>query len=184
MERICSTCAMYIATQMRCARTNAPEMPTNSCGHWAKEAPKCALCGNLFLPPATYLEIEDAYAAICPSCLGHLGKCGTCKASSYCDFQENPIPIPPMIQATRRQGNTIITQTIPNMQRVLATCVASGCKCWHQDDEAKEKWCCRQFGCCGNYDMKDMEIERNEDGHTKIDTVPTDNGDGTETANV
>ena len=157
MEKICSTCAMYIAQQMRCARTQAPELPTNHCGHWTDHVPTCAVCGRLFVPPATYMEVEDAYVVVCPACLEARNTCGMCKAASRCDFQENPIAIPPMIQKTIRRGNQTMTGTVPNPDRIAATCVASGCKCYHKDDE--NEWCCRQFNCCGNYEMKDAKIE-------------------------
>lgn len=160
MEKTCDTCALYVHEQSGCLRTQTTEEPNGTCSHWCKELPICSICGRPFVPPITYLAVEDAYVALCPACLQASGTCGLCKSFTKCDFQENPIAIPPMIQKTVRNGRQIMTGTIPNPDRIAATCVASGCKCYHKDDE--HEWCCRQFGCCGNYEMKDVKIERNE----------------------
>ena len=160
MEKICQTCAMYVQEQQGCVRTKTIEVPNHTCRHWAHQLPTCATCGLAFVPPVNYMLVEDAYITICPSCLNQSGTCGLCKGSARCDFQENPIAIPPLVEKTVRQGNRLITGNIPNPDRIAATCVASGCKCYHKDEE--HEWCCRQFGCCGNYEMKDVKIERNE----------------------
>ena len=160
MEKICNTCAMYIAQQMRCARTQAPELSTNSCGHWCESVPTCSVCGRLYTPPATYINIDEEYVSVCPACFEARNTCGSCKASVRCDFQENPIAIPPMIMKTARRGNQVMSAQVPNPDRITATCVASGCKCYHKDDE--HEWCCRQFGCCGNYEMKEININKGE----------------------
>ena len=157
MEKTCNTCALYVLEQSGCLRTQTIEELTHSCSHWCKELPICSICGNPFVPPITYLAVEDAYVVLCPACLKASGTCGLCKASTKCDFQENPIAIPPMVQATRRQGNMTMTQTVPNPERIKATCM-NGCPCWHDDEEGK--YCCRQFNCCGNYDMK--EVKKND----------------------
>ena len=82
-----------------------------------------------------------------------------------------------MVPMTRRQGNMVMTQTVPNPDRIAATCIASGCKCYHKDE--KHEWCCRQFNCCGNYTMLGVKKEVVHECR-ETDTVPTDNGNGTE----
>ena len=158
MEKICNTCALYIPENSACARTQTIEHPVNSCCHWTNHVPTCSVCGRRFIPPATYMAIDDAYAVLCPSCLKASGTCGLCKYSTKCDFQENPIAIPPMVMKTARRVNQVMTAQVPNPDRIAATCVASGCKCYHKDDE--HEWCCRQFNCCGNYEMKDVKMEK------------------------
>ena len=176
MDKICNTCALYIPEQSGCARTQMIELPDHTCNHWCCEVPTCSVCGRRFIPPVTYLA-DDDYAVICPNCFKARGTCGLCQSNSYCDFQQNPIGIPQMVPITRRQGNMVMTQTVPNPERIKATCIASGCKCYHKDDE--HEWCCRQFGCCGNYTMLGVKKEVVHECR-ETDTVPTDNGNGTE----
>lgn len=159
-EKQCSNCALYILENSGCARTQTIEAPTNSCSHWCEYVPTCSLCGRRFVPPISWFLSGTNLLPLCPSCFNARNTCGTCKSSGYCDFQENPIAIPPMVQATRRQGNMTMTQTVPNPERIKATCM-NGCPCWHEDGE--DKYCCRQFNCCGNYDMRQISIERSDD---------------------
>lgn len=153
-EKQCSTCALYVAEQGGCVRNQTREDPTNCCSHWVDEVPICSVCGRPFVPPKMYLFTEDAYILLCPSCFNGRNKCQTCAHGGYCDFKENPIGIPPMIQQTVRQGNAVMTTQVPNPERIKATCMAN-CKCFC------EEGCNRQCGTCRNYDMKYVKIEKN-----------------------
>ena len=157
MEKLCNTCALYIPEQSGCARTQMIELPDHTCSHWCHEVPTCSVCGRRFVPPITYVVVEDAYIAMCPACFQARNTCGMCKTSTKCDFQENPIAIPPMIMKTIRHGNQTLNTQIRNPDRIAATCIASGCKCYHKDND--DEYCCRQFGRCSNYEMKDFRLK-------------------------
>lgn len=151
MDKKCSTCALYIADKSGCARTQTIENPENCCSHWIEEVPTCSVCHRPFVPPATYYQQGDEYITLCPNCTNSRYSCKLCNHIGYCDFKENPIDLPQMINQTVRQGNATMTMQIPNPERVKATCIAN-CKCYIQDENGAGM-CCRQCGTCGNYCM-------------------------------
>ena len=167
MAKTCSTCAMYVPEQSGCVRTQKIEKPDGYCHHWVDAVPTCAYCGNKFLPPALYVMDGDNPIAMCHKCASARGTCHLCSNLGPCDFETNPIAIPPIIQKTVRQGNQVITAQVPNLERVKATCVASGCRCYHKDEDGQE-YCCRNvFGTCGNYDM----IVPRKDNNDEVSTI-------------
>ena len=149
MDKKCGTCALFIPQNSGCTRTKTIESPEGCCNHWLEELPICEVCGRPFVPPINYLACENGYKIICNICASKRGTCEGCGSSKYCDFKQNPIAIPPTMQKTIRQGNMVASVTVVNIERIKATCIASGCKCYHKDDD--NEWCCRQFGTCGNY---------------------------------
>ena len=157
MDKICETCALYASNQQGCVRTQTRQLPTDNCSSWAKEVPVCESCGGKFVPPITYLMIDETPVVLCPKCASSTNTCAMCKSGGYCDFQENPIGIPPMVQQTIRQGNTTMVGTVPNPERIAATC-ANGCPCWF--DDGTEKFCCRQFNCCANHNLKEFVAKK------------------------
>ena len=152
-NKTCETCRLYSKEHGGCVRTKTLSQPTDSCSHWIDELPVCDVCGQYFIPPITvYYESADATPLlICPNCAVNRGHCKTCVSGGYCDFQENhTVTEPPMIQQTARQGNMIMTKTVPNPARIELTC-KKNCKCYN----AEFNLCSRgNFDTCGNYDMK------------------------------
>lgn len=152
-EKICENCLLYSKEYQCCIRTKTPVVPTDYCSYFTSEIIKCDVCGRAIVTPVTYYTEEDneAITILCFSCTAGRNQCQTCKCGGYCDFKENKeCQLPPMIQQTMRQGNMIISRTVPNMARVEETC-KKNCKCYNS-----ELNCCSRgnFSTCGNYCMK------------------------------
>lgn len=146
IERVCRTCALYDQERGGCLRTQLKQSPTDSCSSWILTVPTCEICGQMFIPPKTYVIEGEHIIKSCPACAGALSTCRTCAYGNNCDFQTNPINIPPVVQKTVRQGNMTMTTTVPNPERIKATCAAN-CGCWDKNDKACNKTC----GTCGKY---------------------------------
>jgi hypothetical protein len=157
-DKTCYDCALFSKEHHACLRTRMAAQSTDHCSHWIAELPVCSLCGRQFMPPATiyYESIESEPLTLCNDCYNHRGHCKTCTAANYCDFKENTTcQLPPMVQQTMRQGNMIMTRTVPNMARVEETC-KKNCKCY----DATNNCCARgNFGTCANYDMRKGDSE-------------------------
>ena len=141
----CDTCALYSKDNGICRRTSLIEAPTHCCSHWCDTIPVCEVCGNQFIPLSTFVLCDNQYRTICQKCCDTLGRCPTCKYGRDCDFETNPIPIPPMVMATKQQGNMIMSSQVPNPERIKRTC-AVNCKCYNETVCNK-----RCFGTCENY---------------------------------
>ena len=156
-DKTCWGCALFSKEHHACLRTRTPALSTDSCSHWISEFPICDVCGQVFLPPATFvIEDNGLITIICPNCDQHRGRCPTCECGGYCDFKENTeCTLPVMIQQTMRQGNMVMSRTVPNLARVEETC-KKNCKCWDA-----ELGCCSRgcFGTCGKYTMKGRKID-------------------------
>ena len=64
-------------------------------------------------------------------------------APAFCSFENDPSPLPKIVQKQVRQGNmTAITQ-VRNPERIEITC-KKDCPCYDPEFE-----CLRQFGTCG-----------------------------------
>lgn len=158
MEKICENCLLHSKEYQCCIRTKTPVVPTDYCSYFASEIIKCDVCGRAIVTPATYYteENNEAITILCSSCMVARNQCQTCEYGSYCDFNENKeCQLPPMIQQTKRQGNMIMSRTVPNMARVEETC-KKNCKCYNS-----ELNCCSRgnFGTCGNYCMNGRKVE-------------------------
>ena len=157
-DKTCYGCALFSKEHGGCLRTRTPELSTGYCSHWISELPICQVCGQMFLPPATFVmeEGSQAITVICHNCDQHRGKCLTCECGGYCDFKENTeCTLPVMIQETVRQGNMIMSHTVPNMARIEETC-KKNCKCWDIDQDCCSRGC---FGTCGKYVMKGKKVD-------------------------
>jgi len=82
---------------------------------------------------------------LCPSCYSKTNTCYMCRSAQTCDFETNPIPIPPIVTKTIRQGPMVMQTQIRNPDRVAETC-AKNCSCYDP-----EKGCLRELGWCSNY---------------------------------
>lgn len=141
----CGNCALYNYEQQGCVRTQLHQQPNDSCSSFIKEIPTCQVCGQMFIPPVNYIVEDGKFITACGACLSGLSTCRTCANGNYCDFQQNPINIPPMVQQTQQQGNMFISQTVVNPERVKATCMKN-CPCWDPIDKACNRNDC---GTCG-----------------------------------
>ena len=157
-DKTCWGCALFSKEHHGCLRTRTPTLSTDSCSHWISELPICDICGQMFLPPATFVmeEGKDSIITICPSCDAGRNKCPTCECGGYCDFKENKeCTLPPAVQQTVRQGNMIMSRTVPNMARIEETC-KKNCKCWNEEENCCSRGC---FGICGKYVMKGRKVD-------------------------
>jgi hypothetical protein len=105
----------------------------------------CDICGNYILDGS---EIIDEQHIICPDCFSRLNTCITCITfESNCDFQSNPINIPPMVTKEVRKGPMVSMCSVQNPERVEKTCKVN-CHCYHD-----EVGCLRQAQhfVCDNY---------------------------------
>ena len=137
----CGNCALYNYEQQCCIRTRLHQNPFDSCSSWIAEVPTCQACGQMFIPPRNYIVENGKIFIVCGSCLAALGTCRSCANGKYCDFQQNPIKIPPMIQQTQWQGNMMVSQTIRNPARIAETC-EKNCTCWDPIDKACNRQDC------------------------------------------
>ena len=145
-KKECGNCALYNYEQQGCVRTQLHQDPSDSCSSFIEEIPTCRICGQMFIPPRNYIVEDGKIFIVCGSCLSGLSTCRTCANGKYCDFQQNPIQIPPMIQQTQQQGNMMVSQTIMNPARIAETC-EKNCPCWDPIDKACNRQDC---GTCGD----------------------------------
>lgn len=149
-QKECRHCALYAADRKLCAISKVPREPEDSCSSFLNEPPQCQICGNRFLPPEFYIPEGQKFVVSCGECAHNLSKCQTCAYGTYCDFQQNPIPLPQMVQIVRREGNMISSQPGPNPARVKETCMKN-CKCFNEETMT----CMRNvWGICGKYEMR------------------------------
>ena len=155
MTNQCSNCALYAADRKQCPLSKIPREPTDVCSSHLSDPPQCDICGNRFLPPEMFVEDGGKYLVACGECAHNLSKCATCASGGYCDFQQNPIPLQPMVQITRREGNMVSSQPGPNPARVKETCMIN-CKCFNEDTMT----CMRNvWGTCGKYELRRMNYD-------------------------
>lgn len=145
-EKNCGRCALYNNEAKGCVRTQQHQESTDYCSSFITEVPICGICGQLFLPPVTYVIEDEKIITACGACSTGLSTCRTCTNAKYCDFQQNPIALPQMVQVTQRQGNMVVQQTITNPERIAATCKVN-CPCWDSTDEVCNR---HTVGTCGN----------------------------------
>jgi hypothetical protein len=149
-QKECRRCALYTADRKLCAISKVPREPEDSCSSFLSEPPRCEICGKHFLPPEFYVEDGGKYITACGQCAHSLSKCQTCAHGTYCDFQQNPMPLPQIVQIVRREGNMISSQPGPNPARVKETCMIN-CKCFNEETMT----CMRNvWGTCGKYEIK------------------------------
>jgi hypothetical protein len=149
-QKECRRCALYAADRKLCAISKVPREPEDSCSSFLSEPPRCQICGNHFLPPEFYIPEGQKFVVSCGECAHNLSKCQTCVSGTYCDFQQNPMPLPQLVQIIRREGNMVSSQPGPNPARVKETCMIN-CKCFNEETMT----CMRNvWGTCGKYEIK------------------------------
>ena len=146
-NKTCGGCALYHKGQGGCLRTQTPTSASESCSHFTTFLPICGICGQKFIPPATYLIEDEVIITACGRCASSTSTCGTCSNSKQCDFQTNPINLPPQIQKQINQGNMTMRTIVKNPARIAETC-EKNCGCW----DPIERVCNRETAStCGNY---------------------------------
>lgn len=168
--KLCKDCSLFKFNNFVCP-IFGPEVKgtTEGCPKY-KDGPiqVCAVCGRPLIDKS-FLNFDlsfENFVEICPDCSAKSGTCALCKATVGCDFQSNPINIPPLVMQTVRQGNAVIQTQVVNPERVKATC-ENGCPCW--DKEEKECWRQHPNQTCGNYESivwslnKDITINESEE---------------------
>lgn len=146
-NKTCNNCALFHKQQEACLRTRTPTSASEFCSHFTNFIPVCDICGQGFIPPATYVIEGDRKIVTCGQCYRALSTCGTCTTNKYCDFQSNPINLPHQVQQQIQRGNMTMMTTVMNPARIAETC-EKNCACWDPVDRA----CNRQTAStCGNY---------------------------------
>ena len=59
----------------------------------------------------------------CLQCTKTLNGCGSCKNQFYCDFKQNPVPIPKATIVKRKEEPILINEKIPNPKRIKAAVI-------------------------------------------------------------
>ena len=149
MIKYCKTCALANLKLLKCRRFGHDINPNEDfCSKHCNEIPVCAICGQEMLKENSILDFKngDHIRTICQQCNELLSTCTLCRHGQKCAYDDDPSPIPKLIQKQVRQGPMIsVTQEI-NPERVAITC-AKGCTCYDP-----ENGCLRQYNTCGKCD--------------------------------
>lgn len=141
----CGDCALYASGLCRMTGLTV-NAETDYCSKCVFSLQTCDLCGQETLNVIYDITNPDKILKVCQSCSEKSGTCATCKHGAHCAFNEDPSPLPKMIQKQIRQGNATMITQIPNPDRIAITCKKS-CPCFNEEFN-----CCRQFNTCENYE--------------------------------
>ena len=146
MVKYCKSCALANLKLLKCRRFGHDINPNEDfCSKHCNEIPVCAICGQEMLKENSILDFKNGeyFRTICQKCNELLSTCTLCRNGQRCAYDDDPSPIPKLIQKQVRQGPMIsVTQEI-NPERVAITC-AKGCACYDP-----ENGCLRQYNTCG-----------------------------------
>ena len=142
-KKFCATCGLRHPKTPKCQLTGSTiNLNKDFCSHHTNYLDKCSLCGNFIPSPAAILQDGRV---LCASCASSSGTCARCSNSTYCAFEQDPSPIPKVIQKEIRQGNIISVTQVRNPERVRITC-QNNCPCF-----SEEFSCLREYGTCGKH---------------------------------
>lgn len=146
MVKYCKSCALANLKLLKCRRFGHDINPNEDfCSKHCNEIPVCAICGQEMLKENSILDFKNGeyFRTVCQKCSELLSTCALCRNGQKCAYDDDPSPIPKLIQKQVRQGPMIsVTQEI-NPERVAITC-AKGCTCYDP-----ENGCLRQYNTCG-----------------------------------
>ena len=145
----CGQCALRTQDGGHCGITGmAIDPAVDYCSKGVISPHQCELCGRFIIGSSFLEEVNGIWHEFCGGCQQKMGTCHMCDHARQCRFEQDPSPIPKMVQKQIRQGNMVAMTTVPNPERIAALCV--GCHCYD-----KESWCWRQAEgqTCGNYKM-------------------------------
>lgn len=113
----------------------------------------CAMCGTPLMG-STLVYDAELHNIYCLKCAPYIRTCQNCKDGAYCDFETNPSPLPKQVQATKRMGNTTMSQVINNPERIKITC-ENGCPCYSAELGCAKQFCMNDRFCPnGNWSEK------------------------------
>ena len=148
-DKSCLTCAYRNLDPQKCQLIgyDYAANPHTSCPYHSIYLTTCGRCGRIIIPPDIYHTLSDdnTWRTLCKQCNSLSGLCPSCSSANYCDFENNPSPLPKAVEKRFQQGNQIMITTVKNEARVKETC-AKNCKCF-----SEEFGCLRENGTCGNY---------------------------------
>ena len=146
MEKLCKTCAILDPKLQKCRMFGHQVEPAiDFCSQHTTELITCELCGGQIPKAQSIIFVEKGKPnrLICERCSKLHGTCHLCKNSAFCSFENDPSPLPKIVQKQVRQGNMIAMTQVQNPERIEITC-KKGCPCYDPELE-----CLRQFGTCG-----------------------------------
>lgn len=143
MDKICANCAWYVKDPGGCARTQHAESEEFSCAAWTSELEFCSICQRP-LERQSIAIFPTGARLICKDCMKHYGTCAMC-VNADCEFEQNPDPMPKIVQKRIQQGNMVQIAQIKNPDRIEKFCPT--CSCWNKEYKSCEK----EYGCCPNH---------------------------------
>lgn len=147
--KYCRTCAILDPKLQKCRMFGHEVNPAvDFCSKHTTELVTCELCGGQIPKNQSIISVVQGKPnrLTCERCSHLYGTCHLCTNGVFCSFENDPSPLPKVIQKQVRQGNmTAITQ-VRNPERVEITC-KKNCPCYDAEFE-----CLRQFGTCGKCD--------------------------------
>ena len=138
----CGDCALYASGLCRMTGLTV-NAETDYCSKCVFSLQTCDLCGQETLNVIYDITNPDKILKVCQSCSEKSGTCATCKHGAHCAFNEDPSPLPKMVQKQSRQGNMISVMTVPNPERMRETCLKN-CDCGSEEFGCMRK----NVGCC------------------------------------
>lgn len=149
MDKIkyCGTCALRTQDGTGCSLYGIHIDPNvDFCSKHVTSPKTCDICGQ-FIIIDSIIDMEDGkFYEVCQNCASRFNTCHICDKAAYCDFMENPSPIPKAVMKQVRQGSMVMQTQVRNPERIKITC-ENGCSCWNKE----EKYCCREYKTCGQY---------------------------------
>lgn len=147
--KYCGTCALRTQDGTGCSLFGIHIDPNaDFCSKHVASPRTCEICGQFIITDSVLdWDLEnDKIHEVCQNCASRFNTCHTCDQTSYCDFMENPSPIPQVVMKQVRKGNMVMQTQVRNPERIKITC-ENGCKCWNKE----EKCCYREYNTCGQY---------------------------------
>ena len=147
IRKYCRSCRLADPRRNVCSLSGVEiDLDADFCSKHKSDLANCDICSNPTLQPFLYKNSNNELITVCAECVSKINGCAGCQNGNYCDFEENPSPLPMMIQKQFRQGNMITVTTVMNPEREKITC-QNGCSC-----HSEEFGCMRKFNWCKNID--------------------------------
>lgn len=158
-ERHCGTCAcsspnLTVETGRACNLLQIAVKDDDYCSHYQKEPQICDCCGGQYFGKGYIIMSADEDGTIskidgilCHQCNAHMNECVTCVNRTECAFENDPSPLPKVVQQEIRQGNMVAVTQVMNPERVRITC-QNGCQCYSDFSCLKHI-----HGTCSQYQM-------------------------------
>lgn len=141
MIKYCKSCALADLKILKCRRFGHNINPNvDFCSKHADSIQTCAICGQEMLKENSIIDFK--MRIICQKCSELLSTCTLCQHGKNCAYDDDPSPIPKLIQKQVRQGPMISVMQEINPARTAITC-AKGCLCYDP-----ENGCLRQYNFC------------------------------------